>query len=180
MDISKLVSRKERVKLLEHLLYHASEEIVPNRLAKKVGVSRSQAHKYVNILREAGLVEGKRLRETPMLQSIRALLNLGRIEEADASGILKRHFPKMAGWGVFGSWSTGTNSEGSDLDVWVKLDNEPEDLEIARAKKEISERLGVPVDIIAATPKRLEGFKKKSDSFYFSLYNGKAIWGDGL
>ncbi|HIH29999.1 TPA: hypothetical protein HA243_01250 [Candidatus Micrarchaeota archaeon] len=180
MDISQLVSRKERVKLLEHLLFHPSEEIIPNRLAKKVGVSRSHAHKYVNILRKAGLVKGKRLQETPMLQSVRTLFNVVKIDDADVDGILKRHFPKMSGWGVFGSFASGTNAEESDLDIWLKAGTEPEDLEIARAKKEVGEKLGVPVDIIAATPKRLENFRAKSDAFYFSIYNGKIMWGEGL
>jgi len=118
MDISQLVSRKERLVLFEYLLYHPFEEIVPNRLAKKVGVSRSQAHKYVNILRKAGLVKGKTLQETPMLQSLRALINVVRLEKAGVGSMLERHFPKMKGWGVFGSWAFGTNSEASDLDIW--------------------------------------------------------------
>lgn len=180
MDISQLVSRKERIKLLEHILYHPSEEIIPNRLAKKVGVSRSQAHKYVGILRREKLVKGKRLEQTPFVQAIRALLNIIRIEEAGVGGILRKHFPGMKGWGIFGSFAAGSNTEGSDLDIWIKLDREPEDLAKARARNEASQKLGTALDLIAATPQRLKSLREKSDSFYFSLYNGKIMWGEGL
>jgi predicted nucleotidyltransferase len=180
MDITEFMSTRERLSILEHLLYHPSDEIVPDRVAKKAKVSRSQAHKYVTILRKQGLVAGRRMAESPLVQALRALLNVKKVEEAGVDGILKRHFQKMKGWGLFGSWAAGTNSEGSDLDIWMKLEREPQDLEMARAKSEISGKLGVGVDLVAATPQRLEGFRKKSDAFYYSLYNGKLMRGEGL
>jgi len=34
--------------------------------------------------------------------------------------------------------------------------------------------------MVVATKKRLESFRLKSDALYFSLYNGKLMWGEGL
>src|SRR3989344_8862959 len=104
-------------------------------------------------------------------------MNVLKLEAAGTDRALKAHFPKMTGWGVFGSWATGTNLEGSDLDIWVKIGKEPEDLEIAHAKKGIGKKLGASVDVVVATSERLEGFREKSDAFYFSLYNGRLMGG---
>jgi predicted nucleotidyltransferase len=180
MSINALLSTKERLAILEHALYHPDEPINMNRMAKLLKLSPGQIHKYVEILRGEGLVEADRVQETPLAQSLRALLNTSRVEGADVDGILRKHFPKMKGWGLFGSWAAGTNFEGSDLDIWMKLEKEPPDLELARAKNEIAKKLGVQADLIAATPKRLDGFRQKSDAFYFALYNGKRMRGEGL
>jgi predicted nucleotidyltransferase len=180
MDISPLLSTKERVKILAHILRRPSDDIVPDRLAREAGVSKSQAHKYAGILRGCGVVKGRRLQETPAVHAIRALLNVEMLERANAVAIIRRHFPGASGIGMFGSFASGTNSEGSDLDIWIKVAAEPSDLEAAHAKRELSGRLGAPVDIVAATPKRLLHLREKSDAFYFSLYNGKVLWGDPL
>jgi predicted nucleotidyltransferase len=180
MDISRLLSTSERLKILAYVLSHPSEEIVPDRIARKVGVSRSQAHKYVAIMRGEGLVRGKQLEQGPVPDSLRLLMNTRRISEARLTDALRRRFPKATGIGVFGSWANGTNEEGSDLDVWLKMPAEPPDLEVARAKKETGEKLGAPLDMFIATPARLSRLREKSDAFYFSLYNGKLLWGEGL
>ncbi len=180
MNIIALFSTKEREKILDYLLAHPSEEIIMRELARKLSLSAGQIHKYVGILKKEGLFKGNRLKETPLTSSLRLLWNLKRIEGAGITGILRRRFGKAAGIGMYGSWASGTNSEGSDLDLWVKTETEPKDIEIAEARKELESKLGAPVDIVIASPKRLERFREKSDAFYFSLYNGKVLWGEGL
>ncbi|MCX6769951.1 MAG: nucleotidyltransferase domain-containing protein [Candidatus Micrarchaeota archaeon] len=180
MDIPSLLGTDERVRLLAHLLSHPSEEIVPGALAKSAKVSRSQAHKYAGILRAQGLVRGKMLAESPSLQAVRALLNVERLNRAGVTGILRRRFPEARGIGIYGSFARGANSEGSDLDIWMKIGEEPADLEIAKAKKEIAGKVGAQADIVAATPQRLLRMREKSDAFYFSLYNGILLWGEPL
>jgi len=180
MDIPSLLSTDERVKLLSYILLHPSDEIVPDRIARKVGVSKSQSHKYAGILRENGIIKGKALLDTPTVRALRALLNVERLARANAINLLRRRFPKAKGIGMFGSFAAGTNAEGSDLDIWVKMDSEPSDLEVARAKKELGGKLGAQADIVIATPQRLLRLREKSDAFYFSLYNGRILWGDPL
>jgi len=180
MDMTQLFPTKERLRLLQRLLASPEGEIVPGRLAREAKVSKSQAHKYVAILRRGGLVRGRRLSETPELSAIRALLNVERMESAGVAGMLLRHFPKASGIGMFGSWASGTNAQGSDLDIWVKLPEEPGDLQVARARRAVSGKVGAPVDIVAATPERLARLREKSDAFYFSLFNCRVLWGDGL
>ena len=106
--------------------------------------------------------------------------NIKRIQEAKVVDVLRGRFPESEGIGIYGSWAHGTNFEGADLDIWLSMKKEPEDLKIAKARRELEERAGVPVDITTATPERLKHFREKSEAFYFSLYNGLILWGEGL
>jgi predicted nucleotidyltransferase len=180
MNIVPLFSTKEREEILSYLLTNPSEEITMRGLARKLKLSPGQVHKYIGILKKEGLFERKRLKETPLTSSLRLLWNLKRIDDAGIVGILRRGFTKVAGVGMYGSWASGTNLEDSDLDLWVKTETEPKDIEIAKVRKELEAKIKVPVDVVIATPERLEHFRVKSDSFYFSLYNGKLLWGEGL
>lgn len=180
MNIHSLMSTTEREMILGYLLEHPSEKINMNKLARKLALSTGQIHKYVTILRNAGLVNKDQLQESPLARALRLVWNLKRIEEADVVEILKRSFPNASGFGLYGSWASGSNYEDSDLDIWIKVKNEPKDLEMAKAKKELASAIGVSVDLTVATPKRLEHFREKSDAFYFSLYNAITLWGDGL
>ncbi|MFH1199782.1 MAG: nucleotidyltransferase domain-containing protein [Candidatus Micrarchaeota archaeon] len=181
MNITELFSTGERQKILGYLLSHPSQGMTMRALAKKLGLSAGQIHKYFAILGKEGLFEQGRLKEGPLISSLRLLWNVKRIEEAGVVGIIRHRIGAVAGIGLYGSWASGTNAEGSDLDLWVKTEAEPEDdLKLAKARKEIESRLGVPVDVVIASSQRLARLREKSDAFYFSLYNGRVLWGEGL
>jgi uncharacterized protein len=59
---------------------------------------------------------------------------------------LRRRYP-IASLGVFGSWARGEQREGSDLDVLVEFDG-PIGRQIVTLEDELSERLGVKVDLV--------------------------------
>ncbi|MBI5035829.1 hypothetical protein HZC09_00655 [Candidatus Micrarchaeota archaeon] len=180
MNIRELLSTEEREKILGHLLGHPAEKINMNALARTLKVSPGQVHKYVAILRKEGLAKKDGFRETPVTRALRVLFNLKKIKEAGLVETMRRRFRKATGIGVYGSWAAGTNVENADLDLWLKMQLEPGDLEIARARKEAEKRIGAPVDFTIATPERLERFREKSDAFYFSLYHGILLWGEDL
>ncbi|MFH1285606.1 MAG: nucleotidyltransferase domain-containing protein [Candidatus Micrarchaeota archaeon] len=180
MNIHTLLSTQERERILGYLLEHSSESINLTKIAREVKVSPAQVHKYVGILREQKHVSGNRMIELPVTSALRLLLNLKKIQEARVVEMLRKHFPKAMGIGLYGSWANGTNTENADLDIWIKLNSEPSDLDASAAKNELRKKLGIPIDIVFATPERLENFRKKSDAFYFSLYCGKILWGENL
>ncbi len=180
MNISRLVSTEEREKILAYLLSHPSESVNMNGLARKLDLSPGQIHKYVGILKQAGLFKDGKLLDIPIVRAFRIVLNIRGIEKAGVAAALLRNFPKAEGIGIYGSFASGGNSENSDLDLWVKIGKEPKDAEIARARRELEDKLGFPVDIIIATPERLANFREKSDAFYFSLYYGITLWGESL
>lgn len=180
MKLHPLMSTMERELILGYLFGHPSEKINMNKLARELKLSVGQIHKYVSLLRKYGFVSKDKLQQVPIICALRLLWNMKMIGEKGLVRVLRRHFKELKGVGIFGSWALGTNLERADLDVWVKMDEEPEDIDLAKTKREMESKMKVPVDIIIATPETLEHFRRKSDAFYFSLYNGRLLWGEGL
>lgn len=180
MNLSMIFSTKEREKILDYLLKYPTKKINMNKLARDLDLSPGQIHKYVSILRKEKIIANDQLKEFHITFALRLLLNHKRIQKANIVKILHNSFPQLKGLGIFGSWARGTNLEGADLDIWLKMEDEPNDLEIAKAKRAIERKIKVPVDLVIASPKRLKHIKEKSDAFYFSLYSGINIWGEEL
>lgn len=70
------------------------------------------------------------------------------------SKILRQHLPKLTQeynisyLGLFGSYVRGEQKEDSDLDILVEFSKEPDLLEFIGLKQELSEILGVEVDLV--------------------------------
>ena len=70
------------------------------------------------------------------------------------SSVIKQHLPKLkqeyniSYLGIFGSYIRGEQKEDSDLDILVEFSKEPDLLEFIGLKQELSEILGVEVDLV--------------------------------
>jgi hypothetical protein len=60
---------------------------------------------------------------------------------------LRRRYP-IREIGVFGSWVRGEQTEDSDIDVLVEFDGPIGLLDVVGLKLDLSDRLGVPVDLV--------------------------------
>ncbi len=180
MNISAILSTEDRVKILEYLLFHQIGKVGIRKVAAELKLSPALIHKYVNILEKEGIVMDGALVETLNVHALRLLFNLKRIEDAKITHTAKTRLKSIEGIGVYGSWSNGTNNEKSDLDLWLKIRDEPSDSELSKLRNELEAKIGVAVDITIATPERLKHFREKSDSFFYSLHHGKVLWGKNL
>jgi uncharacterized protein len=59
---------------------------------------------------------------------------------------LMRYHPQMIG--IFGSYSRNEESAGSDLDILVRFQNSPSLLQLISIENELSEKIGVKVDLV--------------------------------
>jgi len=50
--------------------------------------------------------------------------------------------------GIFGSYARNQNSQGSDLDLLIRFRKNPTLLQMVRIERELSEILGIKVDIV--------------------------------
>jgi len=70
------------------------------------------------------------------------------------SKIIRQNLPKLTQkynisyLGIFGSYIRGEQKEDSDLDILVEFSREPDLLEFIGLKQELSEALGVEVDLV--------------------------------
>lgn len=60
--------------------------------------------------------------------------------------IVSGYNPRMIG--IFGSYARGENDHNSDLDILIDFDQTPDLLEIIGMEQELSEELGIKVDLI--------------------------------
>ncbi len=60
--------------------------------------------------------------------------------------IVSEHNPKKMG--IFGSYARGENDQNSDLDILIDFDPPLDLLEIIGLEQELSEKLGIKVDLI--------------------------------
>jgi predicted nucleotidyltransferase len=179
MNIPELFSTKERLSLLSKILFE-NGEIRIHDIARKAKTSPAQAHKYVLILERNGLIRNRRLVDSAAVQNIRTLLNLKLLDDTNIVASIRKTLPKVIGIGVFGSWADGTNGEESDVDLWVRLPQIADESQAATSKKALETRLGKKVDLILVSPEMQSGLKLKSEAFYYSLYHGKVLWGEGF
>ncbi len=178
MNMNELYSTPERERILRHLLYSQGEKTM-REIAKEAKVSPAQVHKYLGILEKAGIAKGTALLENPKVHAIRLAQNLERLERANLVGLLRKKIQGIRGVGIFGSWANGTNQKDSDIDVWVRVEKEPDVLKAAEARKELEKKLGAGVDLVFLDEKRLKGHMEKNPVFYFSLHYSIVLWGEG-
>ena len=75
---------------------------------------------------------------------------------------LKEYNPKKVG--IFGSFARGENKKSSDLDILVEFRNSPSLLTLIRLENELTEILGIKVDLVttgAIQSKRIKKSIKK-------------------
>ena len=114
------------------------------------------------------------------MRLLKIYFNINSLLERKVIESIKKHIPEAIGIGVYGSWLTGTNHERSDLDLWVKVKKRPEAVRVAKAQKEISEKLGVNVQLTALGKEQVEDLCKRGNPFYYSLYNSFVLWGEAI
>jgi predicted nucleotidyltransferase len=92
-------------------------------------------------------------------------------DTASFSKILRQHLPRLTQkyninyLGIFGSYIRSEQKEDSDLDILVEFSKEPDLLEFIGLKQELSEILGVEVDLVmknALKPRTGKRFLKRS------------------
>jgi predicted nucleotidyltransferase len=179
MNIWRVMSSKKRVETLAFIIER--EFVGVEETAKLLGRSKGFVSQFFNLLEEEGILKKERrkykvLLDSPNVRAIKILLNIAKITEA-----LEKH---RKGWmtsvGIYGSFAKGENTKDSDLDVWIVVDEYPEEREIARVGREISDEIGKHAHLLILTKKRIERLRKEDPIFYCELLNSFVVWGERL
>lgn len=177
MNINRLFSTEERVRILESVLYKTSLLKVSD-VAKELGLSKGLVSKFFDILTEEGISKksGNKfvVRESLATRAIKILLNLKGFE----TSIFKR-FEFIRGAGLYGSLVKGENTEGSDIDLWLLID-EAKDEDQARLTNELKRKYG-NVRPLYLSKAKINALKNENPVFYYSLVFGSInIFGEGI
>ncbi|MDI3488537.1 MAG: hypothetical protein PWR26_1254 [Methanosarcinales archaeon] len=172
-----LFKSEERLRILYYSLYQ--RDFTVTQVSRETGVTKGLVSRYLNKLTEFGLLvkHGRvyRFGDSAMIRVIKLLLNLNKIDEDS----LKRDWIK--GFGLFGSWAKGTNTDESDLDVWIKTETYPSEFELGKLQKKLREMVGTEVNLVVLTHQKIKELKEKDRPFYNSIVNDSIVlWGESI
>jgi len=177
MNIPALFSTPERVKILTHVIYRTAPFRV-NQIARELDISKGLVSKYLSLLADEGVIDKRDGRYAILdgknTRAIRTLLNLDRI---DIDIFRKYDFVEAAG--VYGSHAKGSNTEDSDVDLWIMTENTIEE-SLAQLTSELKKMNG-DVRPLLLNREKLGLIKQENPLFYYSLVFGSImLHGEGI
>jgi len=181
METEKVLGTKERVKVLEFILDNPSKKASVRGLSKTLGLSPSHLSKTIRILEKNSILKGNRINlENPLVRNLKTMFNLKKLLEMKVVEKSRLVIKDMKGIGVYGSWASGTNTEDSDIDLWIKSRRVIEEKSLAKIHTFIITKTGSEVSILSLWPGKIEELKKDK-TFYYSLHFGSIIlWGENI
>ena len=169
--MNKIFSTKERIKILDSIILNKNLLSV-NTVASNLKLSKGLVSLYFDVLKKSGIVKKVNKKylviNSGMTKAIRILLT---ISDIDTSIFEKYDFVKSVG--LYGSCSKGENTEESDIDIWIIV-NDVEDERIASLTSEVNKKIKRAKPLFI-TEKKLEKIKKDDELFYHSLSFGSII-----
>jgi len=172
---SKLFSSKERIKVLEYILYRNNFKVTD--VSKELKLSKGFVSEYLYFLYKNKIIEknkGYKNKSSPLSNSIKLMLNINKINK------FKINKSFIRGIGIYGSWADGTNMYDSDLDIWIKTEKYPDENEIANISKILRKMTNSEVQILVLTPAKLEQIKKDKPFFSSIYHNSITLWGEPI
>lgn len=177
MNLTKLFSTPERVKILRHILYK-TEQFGVNKIARELKLSKGLISKFFDILSKESVlkkINSKfRMQDNLKVKAVKLLLNLTGFN----SEIFKRYkFVRSAG--LYGSFVKGENTMESDIDLWVLIEKAREE-NVAKLTSELKRTYG-NIKPLYLTREKLAVLKKEDTVFYYSIVFGSiTIYGEKI
>jgi len=164
-DLSALFRTKERLTLLRAATNVPACTV--QQIAQKTGISKGLVSQYLALLEREGLLAREdrmyHMNNTAWTAAVKRLLNIDLVR-----GVF--HKPAWAlGIGMYGSWAEGTNTDESDLDLWVFSAEPPAGIAVAEVERTVSRVLSVDVHILVLNREKMAGMKKSDEPFYRSF-----------
>jgi len=164
-DLPALFRTKERMLLLRLVL--SLSDCTVQQIATRSGLSKGLVSQYLALLEREGVLERNKrvyqLKFSPLTIAIKCLLNVDLVLSAFKKPSWAR------GIGMYGSWADGSNTDESDLDLFVFSKTLPSGIRIAELERDISRALNVEVHILVLTPEKVSAMKNSDAPFYQSL-----------
>ena len=177
MNIRALFSTDQRTRILRDVAYQ-TQTINVTKTARRLGLSKGLVSKYLKILQEEEVLQQRdgdyTVADTTATKAVRILLNLSALSDG-----FFRDRPLIRAAGLYGSAAKGTNTEGSDTDLWILTEEASQDT-LAKLTSDLRKTLG-DVTPLYLTPEKLDQLRNNETTFYHSLVFGSiTLKGDDL
>jgi len=177
MNMEKILSTKERVKILNSVIY-SEDGMTVSVAAKETGLSKALVSNYFRILQMESILKrsGKKftVQDNVCTKALKILLNLNYFDRE-----LFRKYDFVRSAGLYGSFVKGTNTEASDIDIWIFVDKISEE-KIARMSSDLRSVFR-NIRPLYLTSEKIAQMKREESTFYHSLIFGSIIiYGDGI
>ncbi len=171
MNMTNLFSTRQRVKILEKVIYQTGHLSV-SVLARELNISKGLVSKYFSILVKEGILKERKnkpfISDNYKVKAIRLLFNLSRFQP----NIFNR-FKFIKAAGLYGSYVKGENTEESDIDLWIKIEVAKEE-ELAKLSRQLNTKFR-DLRVLFLTDEKIEKIKEADPPFYHSLSFGSII-----
>lgn len=153
--------------------YHIRE------LAKILGASPAFVSKNIGSLVKIGILDFYRMGQMkiyglnptdPLAKQLKIVMNVYHLKPF--LDITKGHSDRIV---LFGSCSSGTDSEDSDVDVFVVVKN-GRDGEILKQAMPVLDATGRKISVIIADPQEMALLEEKDKAFYNNIKRGITLW----
>lgn len=174
-ELAEVFRTEERVRILRHVAERGT--VTAMAIVRAEGVSKALVSRYLRRLEDEGYLV-RQGRTYVWLDHARGR-SVKRLLTADRLAPVLRLPVWAMGIGIYGSYAAGTNTAGSDLDVWVLVGEYTPDLEVsaARVEREIERETGVETSLLLLTAKRLAELRRTDEPFYRSLISSNITFG---
>ena len=179
MNINNLFSSKERLKILKYIIYK-ERNITISQTAHKLKLSKGLVSKYFYILVKEKLLSRYNnnfiVKNNINTRILKIFLNFNTLTFMDTF----KKYKFVRGAGLYGSFVKGTNTEDSDIDMWILIKPEVREEEIAKLTNELKKK-NEKISPLYLTPEKLNRLKNEDIVFYHSLIFGSInIFGEDL
>lgn len=165
--------------IVADILSNPGKRVKVTEVAKKLGVSKGSVSLAANELMKEGILKEWSVdAENPRTRALKILLNTETLVKSGTVGELRKI---GVGGGVYGSWARGTNTEDSDIDLWVKPKKSFEQTDVARISRDIRKKLGLQVQLLVLSKERIMQLKSDNRIFYYSLlFSSMKLFGEDI
>ena len=177
MKISKLLSTRERERILNDMLYKQDEISVAD-VSRSLKMSKGFVSKFFSLLSKERILKKSKNKYVVLanfkVRMLRILFNLRLFADFNFG-----KYPFVRGVGIYGSCTKGENTEDSDIDVWIKIDktDERELAKVTGSLKKLSGRISP----LYLSEEKLEVLKKDDFPFYNSIVHGSIkLYGEDI
>jgi predicted nucleotidyltransferase len=165
--------------IIVYLLQNPNTKAKVNEIANNLKVNKATVSIVIKELEKEGIINRKQINlENPISKALKILIIAEKFINSNAMVLLKENSISA---GIYGSTAKGTNTETSDIDIWMKPSRKFGKLEAATLSRKLTELLEKRVQLMLIDEQRLNSIKKESPNFYYSLVFGSVVlFGDGI